>query len=214
MNQALNPLSIKKYWKDQVPPDIKYYKQNKFRFTDSYFPPNRNSFISCDQNGFYIDSLKGYEYLEQMERKIPGFINRIIWKRATEFKKNWVLMGNKFEKKDVIQGNIGDCYFLSALLSLTQHPYLLSEKFRTKKFNEEGYYEMIFFIDGEWQIVFVDDYLPFDPEQEELVGARSEQNELWAILLEKAWFKINGGYTNSFSGIFSEAISSLTGFPT
>ena len=214
MNQALNPFSIKKYWKDQFPPDIKYYKQNKLRFTDSYFPPNRNSFISCDQNGFYIDSLKGYEYLEQMERKIPGFVNRIIWKRATEFKKNWVLMGNKFEKKDVIQGNIGDCYFLSALLSLTQYPYLLSEKFRTKKFNEEGYYEMIFFIDGEWQIVFVDDYLPFDPEQEELVGARSEQNELWAILLEKAWFKINGGYTNSFSGIFSEAISALTGFPT
>ena len=73
---------------------------------------------------------------------------------------------------------------------------------------------MILFIDGEWQIVFVDDYLPYDPSQEELVGVRPKHNELWAILLEKAWIKINGGYTNTFGGLFSEAISALTGFPT
>ena len=39
-------------------------------------------------------------------------------------------------------------------------------------------------------------------------------NELWAILLEKAWVKINGGYTNAIGGLFSEAILALTGFPT
>ena len=149
-----------------------------------------------------------------MERKIPGFINRIIWKRATEFSKEWNLIGNNFEKRDILQGNIGDCYFLTALLALTQYPYLIAEKFRTKNFNEEGYYEMIFFIDGEWQIVFIDDYLPYDPDQEQLVGVRPEYKELWAILLEKAWVKLNGGYTNTFGGLFSEAIAALTGFPT
>ena len=47
-----------------------------------------------------------------------------------------------------------------------------------------------------------------------LLGARPHHNELWAILLEKAWVKINGGYTNTIGGIFSEAILALTGFPT
>ena len=34
------------------------------------------------------------------------------------------------------------------------------------------------------------------------------------MLLEKAWAKLNGGYSNIIGGIVSEPISSLTGFPT
>ena len=214
MKNALNPLSIKKYFKDQKPPDINQLRQAKQKFTDPYFPPIRNSFISCDKNGYFIDRLKGQETLQEFERKLPGLINRIVWKRATEIYKKWEIIENKIEIKDIIQGCLGDCYFLSALSALTRYQYLIVEKFRTKTFNEEGYYEMIFFIDGEWQVVFVDDYFPFDPSQKNFVGARPHHNELWAILLEKAWVKINGGYINSIGGLFSEAILSLTGFPT
>ena len=73
---------------------------------------------------------------------------------------------------------------------------------------------MILFIDGEQQVVFVDDYFPYDQNQKNFIGARPYHNELWAILLEKAWIKINGGYTNASWGIFSESILTLTGFPT
>ena len=214
MKNALNPLSIKKYYKDQIPPDINKLRQAKKRFTDPYFPPTRNSFISCDKNGYFIDRLKGQESLQEFESKLPGLINRMVWKRATEIYKKWEIIENKIEIKDIIQGNLGDCYFLSALSALTRYQYLIIEKFRTKAFNEEGYYEMIFFIDGEWQVVFVDDYFPFDPSQNNFIGARPHHNELWAILLEKAWIKINEGYTNAIGGLFSEAILSLTGFPT
>ena len=126
----------------------------------------------------------------------------------------WEVFENKIEIRDIIQGNIGDCYFLSALSALTRYQYIIFEKFRTQKFNEEGYYEMILFIDGEWQVVFIDDYFPYDPAQKKFVGARPHRNELWALLLEKAWIKVNGGYTNTSGGIFSEAILALTGFPT
>ena len=118
------------------------------------------------------------------------------------------------EIKDIIQRKIGDSYFLSALTALTPYQYLISEKFRTKQFNEEGYYEMILFIDGEWRVVFVDDYFPYDPYEKKFVGARPHNNKLWAILLEKAWAKVNGGYTNIIGGLFREAILALTGFPT
>ena len=214
MKNALNPLSIKRYFKDQFPPDINQLLQANQKFTDPYFPPNRNSFISCDKNGNYIDRIKGQEFFEEFERKVPGLINRMVWKRATEIYKTWDIFENKIEIKDIIQGNLGDCYFLSALSALTRYQYLIVEKFRTKKYNEIGYYEMILFIDGEWQVIFVDDYFPFDPLQKTFVAARPHRNELWALLLEKAWIKVNGGYTNAMGGLFNEAILSLTGFPT
>ena len=214
MKNALNPLSIKKYYKDQMPPDFNQLKQNKQKFTDRYFPPTRNSFISCDENGHFIDRYKGNELYQELDRRIPGLIDRIVWKRVTEIYKKWELIEKKIELRDIIQGNIGDCYYLSALSALVRYQYLIVEKFRTKQFNEEGYYEMILFIDGEWKVVFVDDYFPFDPYQKKFVGARPHNNELWAILLEKAWAKVNGGYTNIIGGLFSEAILTLTGFPT
>ena len=214
MKNVLNPLLIKKYYKDQKPPDKNQLKQTKKKFIDQYFPPTKNSFISCDKSGYFIDKLKGQEKFKEYEKNNPGLINRIVWKRATEIYKKWNIIENKIEIRDIIQGNLGDCYFLSALSALTRYQYLIIEKFRTKAFNEEGYYEMIFFIDGEWQVVFVDDYFPFDPSQNKFMGANPHNNELWAILLEKAWVKINGGYINSMGGCFSEAILSLTGFPT
>ena len=214
MKNVLNPLSIKKYFKDQMPPDINQLKQSKKKFTDPYFPPHKYSFISCDKNGNFIDKLKGHENLKEFETKMPGLINRMIWVRATDVYKKWDIIENKIEIRDIIQGNLGDCYFLSALSALTRYPYLIAEKFRSKNFNEEGYYEVILFIDGEWQVVFVDDYFPYDRDQKKFIGARPHNNELWAIILEKAWIKINGGYTNSSGGLFSEAILSLTGFPT
>ena len=214
MKNALNPLSIKKYFKDQKPPDLNQLRQTKKKFTDPYFPPTRNSFISCDSNGYFIDKTNGPQNLKKFENNNPGKINRIVWKRATEIYKKWNIIENKIERKDISQGSFGDCYFLTALFALTRYQYLIIEKFRTKTFNEEGYYEMIFFIDGEWQVVFVDDYFPIDSSTNNFFGAKPHNNELWAILLEKAWVKINGGYINAIGGLFSEVILSLTGFPT
>ena len=75
MKNVLNPLSIKKYFKDQMPPDINQLKQSKKKFTDPYFPPHKYSFISCDKNGNFIDKLKGHENLKEFETKMPGLIN-------------------------------------------------------------------------------------------------------------------------------------------
>ena len=44
--------------------------------------------------------------------------------------------------------------------------------------------------------------------------AKPNGNELWAVLLEKAWAKVNGGYRNTIAGKENEALNALTGFPT
>ena len=42
---------------------------------------------------------------------------------------------------DVVQGSLGDCYFLTAISAFSNYPYLIREKFRTIEYNEIGYYE-------------------------------------------------------------------------
>ena len=211
--EGLNPLSIKKYWKNLQPPDIQYLRATKNKFYDNTFPPTLNSLHSKNNLGEFVDKVRGPEQLKDFQQDIP-YINNIVWKRVTEVLPKWELFEGKIEFNDVQQGSLGDCYFLSSITALTEYPYLIKEKFRTKSFNEEGYYEIIFFIDGEWQIVFIDDYLPYNTRTKNFAFALPHNNELWAILLEKAWAKLNGGYSNIIGGIVSEPVSSLTGFPT
>ena len=211
---GLNPLSIQKYWKDFQPPDIRQLKQAGRKFYDQTFPPNKNSLISKNQYGEFVDKYRGPEQLKDFEEDNPGGADRLEWRRVTDISSKWELFEGKIEFNDVQQGSLGDCYFLSSITALTEYPYLIKEKFRTQQFNEEGYYEIIFFIDGEWQILFLDDYFPYDPRKRTFAFARPHNNELWAMLLEKAWAKLNGGYSNIVGGIVSEPISALTGFPT
>ena len=214
LKEGINPLSIKKYWKDLTPPDIRKLQKEKKKFIDPTFPPNKNTLLSKNQNGEYIDKVRGPKQYQEFLEDNPEGPDKFEWKSVTDISEKWEVFADKIEFNDVNQGSLGDCYFLSSITSLTEFPYLLKEKFRTQKFNEEGYYEVIFFIDGEWQIIFLDDYFPYDPAKKTFAFCKPQGNELWAILLEKAWAKLNGGYTNIIGGIVSEPICALTGFPT
>ena len=73
-----------------------------------------------------------------MEEENPGSSTRLIWKRCTEIEPKWEVFEGKIEFNDVQQGSLGDCYFLSSITALTEYPFLIKEKFRTREFNEEG----------------------------------------------------------------------------
>ena len=96
--QGLNPLSIKKYWKNQYPPDLNQLKYSHQKFVDPYFPPNLNSLTSRDNNGYFIDSVKGPQHLRDMEEDIPGGTKRLIWKSVTEIYPKWKKKKKKWKK--------------------------------------------------------------------------------------------------------------------
>lgn len=58
----------------------------------------------------------------------------------------------------------------------------------------------------------MDDYVPFDKDEPAFCG--SDCYEMWVILLEKAWAKVYGSYSNIISGDPREVIASITGGPT
>ena len=194
------------YYKDQKP------NQTGNKYTDDLFPPNEKSLLGLDSNGTPIDQ-------EAYNKAIGGLINKdnIEFKRASEiYTERYVLIADNMQMDDIVPGEIDDTYFLFSVQNLCKNPGNINKLFVKggQFFNPDGYYELLLFINGQPQIVIVDDYLPVKKGTNELIFAHSkpEKNEIWISLLEKAWAKVNGGYANIIGGTPMEALDFLTGF--
>jgi len=64
-----------------------------------------------------------------------------------------------------------------------------------------------------WEEVVVDDKFPCQPVSKRPAFNSSKKNEIWVMLLEKAWAKVHGGYINIDGGLTREALHDLTGAP-
>ena len=190
------------YWRNQEPP------KDGVVFQDPEFPPTVNSLLGIDKNGNIIDSKAYNEKSKNIKTNEIGFF------RPNEiFGDNYCLFSKKIEMGDVQQGSLGDCYFLSSVANICKFPNMVQKLFRQTSKNKYGYYEIILFIDGKRQIVIVDDYLPAYKKNKSPCYAQTkkEEKEIWVMLLEKAWAKVNGGYANIISGLPCEAMEVLTG---
>ena len=202
-NTDQNQMPNFKYWKDQKPP------APGTLFTDPLFPPNRNSLLGLDSNGKAIDQKAYQDHLDFVKQT-----DNYIFARPSEiFGSDYKLFSGKIEVNDIIQGALGDCYFLTAIANLTRFPGIIFKKiFRTQQVNKNGYYELVFRIDGIPRIVIIDDYIPVYKTTKKPCFAFPNGNELWVMLLEKAWAKINGGYINIIAGSVADPFEVLTGF--
>jgi hypothetical protein len=197
---------VTKFFKDQKPG----YTQDK-KFKDPFFPPNNDSVLG-QINGKPID-INVKRYNKNLE-KLNINVNDIIWLSPSELfgGKNYSLFDDSIDIEDIMQGNLGNCYFLSALSSLSEFPQLICQIFRSFKINTEGYYEVTFFINGEAQNIIIDDYIPCNKKTKQPFFCKPRNNEIWVLLLEKAWAKVNGGYINTIGGHASESLKTLTPF--
>ncbi|KAJ3210426.1 Calpain-6 [Dinochytrium kinnereticum] len=94
---------------------------------------------------------------------------------------------------NIIKGELGDCWIVSAVAALTIHP-----TFRFNRF-------------GEWVEVVVDDYLPCTPDGNLIYARSRDPNEFWVSLLEKAYAKLRGCYKALESGSPNGAYVDLSG---
>ena len=191
------------YWKNQAQP-----KEGEL-YTDDLFPPGQNSLMGLDSSGNPID--KDAYTNANGKYIIPS---KIEFLRASEIFKDarYVLISDKMDADDIVQGELEDTYFLFSIQNLCKVPANINKIFKTKLMNPDGYYELILNIDGKPQIVIVDDYLPVNKDTKKLIYAQSKKNELWVSLLEKAWAKVNGGYANIIGGTPKDALEFLTSF--
>ena len=165
---------------------------------------NNNNYF----NGFDEDENKLKKSVYNIEGTDKD--DNIVWKPCHEidiFKgKDLVILPDKINYSNFNQfkqGSIGDCYFISCVQALSRIPQLLnfilrlSSKDQNNEINKDDKildFKVNFFIDGQWKIVKVKNSFPFYEEYNKLVGVTPYDNELYLMILEKAWAIINGGY--------------------
>lgn len=66
--------------------------------------------------------------------------------------------------------------------------------------------------DGEWVAIYVDDNIPCKYDRPAFTKA--SENEIWVLILEKAWAKLFKSYESIEAGYCREALRDLTGAPT
>ena len=176
-------------------------RKNNTRFKDPSFEPNSRSLIGdppVPDSGMDPSQFK--------------------WASAEiVFGKDGYSVFNDVDPNDIRQGKLGDCYFLCALSSLAERPSLITRLFDTEEPNEYGVYAVWLNINGLWREVVVDDLFPvFENKQQKTVEfafSRTSEDELWPMILEKAYAKVYGSYANIEAGVALYALRDLTGAP-
>ena len=202
-----------KYFKNQQPPSYSEFNSNSNNpYIDELFPPNNDSILGL-KKGIPVEKIE--ERLKKLKSEFPFDVDNIVWLRAQEIFnfQHYSIFVNDISIDDVRQGYLGNCYLMSSLAAMTNIPQLICQLFRSFQLNKNGCYEIGLNIEGEWQIVLLDDYFPCSKKTRVPIFAKPNGPELWVMLLEKVWAKINGGYLNITGGYSSEVLSTFTSFP-
>ena len=139
-------------------------------------------------------------------------LNKLEWERLSYLYPDLEVVKDGITCHDIYQGAIGDCYLLSSIASVSEHPERIERLLIQRKRSPKGGYCVALCITGEFREFFLDDMIP--TERGRIAFASSKEGELWSILIEKAYAKAYGGFWNMGSGGTSNnALFDLTGAP-
>ncbi|XP_072534771.1 calpain-2 catalytic subunit-like [Salminus brasiliensis] len=171
----------------------KDYCQNRARFLDSTFPPN--------------ESAIGPGLLDDDEMK------NVEWIRPTKMMSDPQLVVDGESRFDFAQGDVGNCWFLSAIGAITFQREIMEQIIPSgQSFKKEyaGIFHFRFWRFGKWIDVVIDDKLPTIDGELIFLHCKT-RNEFWPALLEKAYAKVCGSYADMNGGFVSEALADFTG---
>ena len=189
---------------------LEYKKDNTKIFVDPNFHPTNK-----------IDEAK---FKDEKDLYRPA----ITWRRIDEVYQEPLFKKDLIHPLYIKQGSIGDCYFITALDRLAKKPELVQTLFEKELpdqiFNQEkdqnpdsinlksGAVVIYFRVFGRRTPVLIDTLIPFNGSEPYFSRPINRNKSAWFCLVEKAFAKLNGSYTNIISGFFSESFYSLFGY--
>ena len=200
-----------------VPNVDKIISQDKV-WSDPKFPANSEAIFDKRITRRIENKTLEYKHVRNREN-FDNKIDQDTWLRPTEVYQSLYDFNvmNSVNAKDIEQGALGDCYFLSALSALAEDKSRIKAMFLTEETNYAGCYAVSLYVNGEEQTVVVDDQFPFDDRPEKdcwAMGHVSRDWEIWVNIIEKAFAKVLGSYEAIEGGKAYQAFMLLTGFPS
>jgi len=176
-----------------ISPSKTFRKQEIYKgskpWTDPMFLPCKENLCPFNEKGWVLPE-------NVLFTDVMGW-EKYNWSRVEDIlnSKNYQVFEDGISPDDIIQGSIGDCYFLSAIGSLSKFSRYIDRLFLTKERTKEHLYGVFIFLNACWKLVCIDDYLPYTGKKfKKFAFSSSGGKELWVAFLEKAWAKINGNY--------------------
>jgi len=126
-----------------------------------------------------------------------------------------LLFEGSIDPGDVVQGQVGNCWLMAGMACLAEYPGAIQKAFVTREHNARGKYRIRLYDAkaGKFTIVTVDDRIPCKPGTTKPAFTQPNGNELWAMMLEKAFAKFVGSYAALESGQVAWAWEAITGDP-
>ncbi|XP_028294594.1 calpain-1 catalytic subunit-like isoform X2 [Gouania willdenowi] len=162
-------------------------------FIDETFPPNQQSI--------------GPGILS------PNDLANLKWLRPANISPNPAFILQGISRFDFRQGELGNCWFLASIGALTFKKCVFEQIIpsgQTFDKNYCGLFHFRFWRFGKWVDVVIDDKLPTINGRLIFVHSK-DPNEFWPALMEKAYAKVCGSYTDMSAGTPAEALMDFTG---
>ena len=134
------------------------------------------------------------------------------WKRPSEIVKlpnQAVFIQDEAYCDDLDQGGLGNCWFIAGCAAIAMEPKLFERVMPKNQYimgdGYAGIFHFRFWLYGSWIDVVIDDRLPVWKDSNQLVFCKNktEPNEFWSALIEKAYAKVYGSYENLDGGLTS-----------
>jgi len=135
------------------------------------------------------------------------------WNRVETIQKT---MLEDIAPEKTLQGAIGDCYLIAAMVSLSKDPDAIWNMFEQPIIHSAGISCVKFYLNGQITKVYVDTLVPCYSYDKIPIYCHflDETCPYWPAIVEKAWAKLNGSYTAIIGGHSTIAFYRLTGcFP-
>ena len=192
-------------------------------FKDNLFQPSDESLYSSKQEVQDYQIQKIPKFLREKKKVLLSQFalsqkeGRYSWSRLgdiLEANKLAVLKDNRELPLDVVQGELGDCYFLSVLAAFAEDPNIVSSLVDTKGKGNDGAFTANVIIHGEPVKVVVDDVFPVANNSKlAFAGLNENTGNIWPLVLEKAWAKCNKSYEDIIPGNSADAFEFLSPAP-